>query len=131
MLRTGGTVLARRYRSGRRSLARSVRTSLTGGGLGVGCDGARTGVGSAKGTFPLALEQIVAENLRAVRKEQKLSQEVLAKKARVSVSYVSMLERGERSPPLDTLEVLARALRVSPLYLLQELEPALRKKRSR
>ena len=89
------------------------------------------GVGSAKGTFPLALEQIVAENLRAVRKEQKLSQEVLAKKARVSVSYVSMLERGERNPPLDTLEVLARALRVSPLYLLQELEPALRKKRSR
>jgi hypothetical protein len=30
-----------------------------------------------------------------------------------------MLERGERSPPLETLEVLAKALRVSPLELLQ------------
>lgn len=79
----------------------------------------------------MALGQIVAENLRAVRKDQKLSQEVVAKKARVSVSYVSMLERGERSPPLDTLEALARALGVSPLYLLQELGPAVRKKRSR
>ena len=72
-------------------------------------------------TSPLTLVQIVAENLRAVRKDEKLSQDVLARKARISVSYVSMLERGERTPPLDTLETLAKALRVSPLYLLQEL----------
>lgn len=55
------------------------------------------------------------------RTQQKLSQQAVAKKARVSVSYVSMLERGERTPPLETLEVLAKALGVSPLYLLQEL----------
>ncbi len=79
----------------------------------------------------MGLSQIVAANLRAVRKDQKLSQEVLAKKARVSVSYVSMLERGERTPPLDTLQALARALGVSPLYLLQELAAAGRKKRGR
>ena len=79
----------------------------------------------------MALVQIVAENLRAVRKDQKLSQHVLGRKARISVSYVSMLERGERTPPLDTLEALATALRVSPLYLLQELGPAGRKTRGR
>lgn len=79
----------------------------------------------------MTLVQIVAENLRAVRKDEKLSQDVLARKARISVSYVSMLERGERTPPLDTLEALAKALRVSPLYLLQELGPAGRKKRGR
>ena len=79
----------------------------------------------------MALVQIVAENLRAVRKDQKLSQDVLARKARISVSYVSMLERGERTPPLDTLEALAKALRVSPLYLLQELRLGARKKRGR
>ena len=50
-----------------------------------------------------------------------MSQQAVAKKARVSVSYVSMLERGERTPPLETLEVLAKALGVSPLYLLQEV----------
>jgi len=39
--------------------------------------------------------------------------------AGVSVSYISMLERGQRSPPLEMLEALAKALRVSPLELLQ------------
>jgi transcriptional regulator with XRE-family HTH domain len=42
-----------------------------------------------------------------------------------------MLERCERTPPLDTLEALAKALRVSPLYLLQELGLSGRKKRGR
>jgi transcriptional regulator with XRE-family HTH domain len=66
----------------------------------------------------VTLGQIVAENLRAVRTGQKLSQETLAKKSGLSVSYISMLERGERTPPLDTLEALAKGLSVSPLDLL-------------
>lgn len=69
----------------------------------------------------MSLSNVVAQNLRAVRAQQNLSQQVVAKKARVSVSYISMLERGERTPPLETLEALAKALGVSPLYLLQEL----------
>jgi len=69
----------------------------------------------------MTLSNIVAQNLRAVRAQQKMSQEAVAKKARVSVSYVSMLERGQRTPPLETLEMLAKALDVSPMYLLQEL----------
>jgi len=79
----------------------------------------------------VGLVQIVAENLRALRKGAEVSQEVLARKARVSVSYVSMLERGERTPSLDTLETLAKALRVSPLYLLQERAPGGRMERGR
>ena len=59
-----------------------------------------------------------ASNLKAERMRRRLSQEVLAAKARLSVSYISMLERGQRSPPLDTLEVLAKALAVSPTALL-------------
>lgn len=35
---------------------------------------------------------------------------------------VLMLERGQRTPPLETLEALAKALEVAPQYLLQELE---------
>ena len=69
----------------------------------------------------MALADVVARNLRAVRVRQRLSQEALANKARISVSYVSMLERGQRSPPLDTLEVLASALKVAPVALLQPL----------
>ena len=57
-------------------------------------------------------------NLKTERLRRKLSQEALAAKARLSVSYISMLERGQRTPPLDTLESLAKALAVSPISLL-------------
>lgn len=69
----------------------------------------------------MALADIVSRNIQLVRRQQKLSQQALAKKARISVSYVSMLERGMRVPPLDTLEVIAKALGVAPIYLCQEL----------
>jgi ribosome-binding protein aMBF1 (putative translation factor) len=59
-----------------------------------------------------------AVNLKSERIRRKLSQEALAAKAGLSVSYISMLERGQRTPPLDTLESLAKALAVSPTSLL-------------
>lgn len=72
----------------------------------------------------MSLTDLVALNLLAARKKQKLSQEAVAKKCRLSVSYISMLERGTRAPPLDTLESLAKALGVAPLALLQDVPPA-------
>jgi transcriptional regulator with XRE-family HTH domain len=59
-----------------------------------------------------------SSNLRSERLRRRLSQETLAAKAGLSVSYISMLERGQRAPPLDTLEALAKALAVSPTSLL-------------
>ncbi len=59
-----------------------------------------------------------AVNLKNERLRKKLSQEALAAKAGLSVSYISMLERGQRTPPLDTLESLAKALSVSATSLL-------------
>jgi transcriptional regulator with XRE-family HTH domain len=79
----------------------------------------------------MPLSSIVAHNLRALRAQQKLSQQAVAKKARISVSYVSMLERGERTPPLDTLDAIAKALGVSAVYLLQELSPKGNRSRKR
>jgi transcriptional regulator with XRE-family HTH domain len=66
----------------------------------------------------MTLGQIVSQNLRLVRLQRKLSQEALAGKAGISVSYVSMLERGQRSPPLETIEKMAKALGVPPGALL-------------
>ncbi len=63
------------------------------------------------------LADTVTRNLKAQRLAKKLSQEALAEKAGISVSYVSMLERGQRSPPLDTLESLAKALGVRAVDL--------------
>jgi transcriptional regulator with XRE-family HTH domain len=60
-----------------------------------------------------------AQNIRQIRSRKSLSQQAVATKARVSVSYISMLERGQRSPPLETLEAIAKALGVAPLSLLQ------------
>ena len=68
----------------------------------------------------MTLEQVVTQNLRALRAQKKFSQETLAHKAGISVSYVSMLERGARTPPLATMEALANAMGVSPLALLQK-----------
>ena len=66
------------------------------------------------------LSETASMNLKNTRIRRKLSQEALATKAGISVSYVSMLERGQRSPPLDTLELLAKALKVPATSLLAE-----------
>jgi transcriptional regulator with XRE-family HTH domain len=64
------------------------------------------------------LNETFAANLKALRQEKKLSQEAVAGKMKCSVSYVSMLERGQRSPPLDTIENVAKALGVPHARLL-------------
>jgi transcriptional regulator with XRE-family HTH domain len=66
-----------------------------------------------------ALADRFAINLKNERMRRKLSQEALAAKAGLSVSYISMLERGQRTPPLDTLESIAKALAVTATTLLQ------------
>ena len=48
-----------------------------------------------------------------------MTQEDLSERARISVSFLSMIERGERSPHLETLAAIAQALdvRVADLFL--------------
>jgi transcriptional regulator with XRE-family HTH domain len=75
----------------------------------------------------MALVDHVAHNLHRVRLRKNFSQREVADKAGVSVSYVSMLERGNRSPPLETIEVLAKALGVAPLSLFEPIESRARR----
>jgi transcriptional regulator with XRE-family HTH domain len=65
-----------------------------------------------------ALADRFANNLKSERLRRKLSQEALASRAGLSVSYISMLERGQRTPPLDTLESIAKALSVTASEML-------------
>ena len=65
------------------------------------------------------LSQKVGPNLKQQRERRGLSQQELAYGAGLSVSYISMLERGERLPPLDTLEKLAGVLKVRAIALLR------------
>jgi transcriptional regulator with XRE-family HTH domain len=58
----------------------------------------------------------VGERVRQFRLHSrggKLTQETLAEKADISVSFLSMIERGERSAHMDTLASLADALEIS------------------
>jgi transcriptional regulator with XRE-family HTH domain len=50
--------------------------------------------------------------LRTSKLGPKMTQSALARQAEISISFLSMIERGERAPHIDTLAKVARALQV-------------------
>ena len=54
----------------------------------------------------------IAGNIRRVRKDRNMTQEVLAHEAGLNRAYIGYIERGERKPSVETLEKIAKALRV-------------------
>ena len=60
-------------------------------------------------------------NIRKYRKQRKLSQEQLAEKAGLSTNYIGMLERGEKTPSLETFLKIANILDVSADMLLADV----------
>ncbi len=62
-----------------------------------------------------------AKNLRKERKAQNLSQEALGDLAELHRTEISLLERAERDPRLETILRLARGLRIPPARLLEDL----------
>lgn len=65
-----------------------------------------------------SLRATLAENIRAFRKKHGYSQEELADLCELHRTYIGSVEREERNVSLSTLEVLARALKVSVPELL-------------
>lgn len=59
------------------------------------------------------IAQLVGERIRFFRKGYGLSQEQLAFKAGLNPSYMGQVERGEKSPTIDSLEKIATALDVT------------------
>lgn len=66
-------------------------------------------------------EKRFVTNLSATRTRKKLTQKALAEAADLTVSYVSMLENGKRSPPLSTLDTIAKALGTTAAKLIGEV----------
>jgi transcriptional regulator with XRE-family HTH domain len=60
---------------------------------------------------------IIAERLRALREEKKLSQGDIEKRTRLLLCYISRVENGHTVPNVETLEKMARALEI-PMYKL-------------
>lgn len=66
----------------------------------------------------MKLRAIVARNLRVLRRQKELTQEELAYKAGINRNYVGQIEREEKSPTVDTIEKLAKALGMKSMDLL-------------
>ena len=55
----------------------------------------------------------IGKNIRQYRLAKKMRQEDLAEKTELSVTYIGMLERGEKTPSLETLISILNALDAS------------------
>lgn len=65
---------------------------------------------------------MLGEELKQAREAVQLTQEELAQRAGVHRTYVSLLERDRKSPTLDVLFRLCRAIGVRPSVLLARVE---------
>lgn len=62
----------------------------------------------------------LGRRVRALRETLRLTQEAFALRCGISVSFASLLERGERSPSYETLIAIARALEVPVAELFRD-----------
>ncbi len=62
--------------------------------------------------IPEAVNRL-GQRVRELRKRASLTQEELAERAGISVSFLSMIERGDRVPHIETLIMLGEALHIS------------------
>ena len=67
------------------------------------------------------MKETMGQIIRRLRKEQNLTQEELAAKAKISATHMGVIERGVKAPNLDTFVSIANALGVSADDLLQDV----------
>lgn len=68
----------------------------------------------------MKLREVLAQNLKAFRQAQGLSQEELAHRAGIDRTYVSSLERCRYGASIDVIERIAEVFGVDPVDLLQK-----------
>jgi len=62
------------------------------------------------------------EELKKARKESKLTQEELAARAGLHYTYISLLETNKKSPTLDSLFRICKAMGISAAGLIERVE---------
>jgi transcriptional regulator with XRE-family HTH domain len=74
----------------------------------------------------------IAANVRALRRERNMTQEQLAERAGMDLSYLQRIERAETNLTIDKLLAVADAFEVAPGLLLRAARlPPLRRGRPR
>lgn len=69
---------------------------------------------------PKKLKFIIASNVKYYRFSNKITQEQLAERCGLSSRYISDIENNKGNIPVDTLEKVAKVLKVKPYLLLRE-----------
>lgn len=64
------------------------------------------------------IHKTIAKNIAKIRKEKGITQEALAYQAGLNRAYIGYIERGERKPTIETLEKIAKSLKISTKELL-------------
>ena len=73
----------------------------------------------------MTVETAFGQTLRSIRQERGFSQERLGFESGLHRTYISLLERGHKSPSLNTVFQLAKALKVRPSEIIQGVETIL------
>ena len=79
----------------------------------------------------MKIREVLAVNLRKLRRAKGLSQEELAHRARIDRTYISALERCVYAAGIDVVDRLARNLGVEAADLLRRPSPNGDKKKGR
>ena len=66
------------------------------------------------------LRDVLAKNMRALRRARGLSQEALADEIGIDRTYVGSVERAERNVSIDNIARIAKALAVEPWMLFKD-----------
>lgn len=69
-----------------------------------------------------SIEKFFGQVLHQLRKERGLSQEELGFESGYHRTYISLLERGKKSPSLQTIFQLAKALKVEPSEIVERIQ---------
>ena len=64
-----------------------------------------------------SLRKDFGHRLRSIRLERKMSQERFAEFVGISVDFLSLIERGRNAPSFETIEHMAKRLRVPVIVL--------------
>lgn len=66
------------------------------------------------------VKKVIGENIRRLRKENKMTQEELAAKLGITRQQLHRIETGEQGTPVDRLDVLGSIFGVPRSYFLEE-----------
>jgi len=75
-----------------------------------------------KGSKERSVDELFGQVLLQFRRERGLSQEDLAFESGYHRTYVSLLERGKKSPSLKTIFQLAKALNIEPSEIIGRIQ---------